>query len=295
MGDIERKDTLFRRRWASRWSGRSMLRREIESDSGAKGPQIHVVAMGHSHLLALVEAQASRVAAGRSFEGSIEFIQLLEPAFNPNIDYVNGRVVLKAALAERLQKCSAVPNGCVPMIVDCIGGNEYHLIGLTNHPRPFDFVLPAAPKLPLLPGAEIIPTTLIIQTMRSSMQYVLAVFTALREATGLPIWHVQSPPPISSDAYILAHATYFKDVINMHGVMPALLRWKLWRLQSDVYLEACESLGIAFLPTPPEALDQQGFLVEAGWNQDPTHANGWFGELILSQIAEVCKQVRAAA
>ena len=50
-------------------------------------------------------------------------------------------------------------------IVDCLTGNEYHFIGLANHPRPFHFVLPAA-DLP-----------------RRATEYAITVLGALRAAT----------------------------------------------------------------------------------------------------------------
>jgi hypothetical protein len=291
MGDIERTRPLFRRLWASR----KPTAKVNDADSAIKGRHLRLLAVGHSHLQALIEAQTERIAAGRSNEESIQFIQLLEPEYNPNVRSDNGRWVLKEALAERLQRDLAIRDNRAQSIVDCVAGNEYHFIGLANHPRPFDFVLPTAPHLPLQPNAEIIPTTLITQTMRHALQYALAVLTALREATSLPIWHVQSPPPVPSEAHIMAHPTHFKDALKQYGVAPAVLRWKLWRLQSEIYLEACESQGISFLPTPPAAMDQDGFLVESGWNPDPTHANKWYGDLVLSQIAALHEQVETIA
>jgi hypothetical protein len=249
-----------------------------------------LLVIGHSHIQALIDAEIKhRQSLARAPNGAISFIKMLDERYYPNIEMENGRLVLNKALTQRLNQ-GIIDAGGKPIIVDCISGNEYHFFGLVQHARPFDFVLPAAPHLPLQPGAEIIPSSLVEATMRHAMEFGLAILSALREATELPIWHIQSPPPILSETHILAHPTQFKEAIEEYGVAPATLRWKLWQLQSQLYQEACEAANIHFLPTPALARDPNGFLMEAGWSQDPTHANSWYGELVLAQLATLRHQ-----
>lgn len=247
---------------------------------------VRLLVLGHSHIHALMDAQTNRNSAVGAATQELHFLQLLEPAFTPNVEAEGGTLRLKPALAEKLLEETCTSK--VPLIISSVSGNEYHFIGLASHPRPFDFVLPSAANLPLRKDAEIIPFGLMQQTLSHAMEYAVAVLRTLRAATSLPTWQVQSPPPIASEAHILAHSTHFKDMVERYGIVPAPVRWKLWRLQSDLYRDACEAIGINFLPTPPEALDPDGFLAEAGWNPDPTHANSWYGEFVLRQIDALC-------
>jgi hypothetical protein len=52
---------------------------------------------------------------------------------------------------------------------------------------------------------------------------------------------------------------------------------------------ACEHLesSLGFLPVPSAALDPNGFMLEEGWHQDPTHANFWYGRHVLAQIEQI--------
>ena len=76
----------------------------------------------------------------------------------------------------------------------------------------------------------------------------------------------------------------FKGLIAERGVSPALLRFKLWRLHSGLYREACAALGVEFLPVPLEMQDVEGMLVPQAWNPDPTHVNALYGQHVLARL-----------
>ena len=241
-----------------------------------------VVVIGHSHLQALADAQTNRNASVGA-DPAVMIVQMLQAEFNPNLVHVNGVNVLSEVLSNHVQHAISLL-GSDTVALSCISGNEYHALALVNHARPFDFVYPAKPDLPLQDSAEIIPAGIVKETMRQAMEYGHALLSALRAATGVALYHVQSPPPIPSDAYIREHPVQFRDVVEAHGVAPAAFRWKMWRMQSDLYEQACRDLGITFLPNPPDVLDASGFLARDGWLPDPTHANSWFGERVLRQL-----------
>ena len=239
--------------------------------------------VGHSHIIAMQGAADLLRDAGEARH--LRFIQLLDADHSPNVEPGPAGMTLASALRERLDTEIAAAAG--PALFQSISGNEYHFIGLVNHPRRFDFVLPSAPHLPIEPDAEIIPFDLMHAGLKNSMEYALVILACLRRVTKLPIWHIQSPPPVPSNAEIAAHPQQFGDAIASHGVAPPFLRLKLWRLQSEIYRNACVEHGISFMAVPEAALDADGFMRPEGWHQDPTHANYWYGRLVLDQIEDI--------
>lgn len=244
-------------------------------------PPLRLLGVGHSHLIALAGALAGRVQQpGLQFR----LIQMIDPAFEPSLEHGDAGVALNRALQARLRAEEAAEDAGVPFVFDCVSGNEYHFLGLVNHPRRFDFVLADAPELPLIPGAEIVPARLMRERMHRATEMARYILAGLRAATPLPIWHLQSPPPVPDADHIRQHPSVFGDAIAEHGVAPPALRWKLWRLQSETYRTACAEMGIGFVPVPEAALDADGFLRREGWNLDPTHANAWYGAHVLDQV-----------
>ncbi len=260
-------------------------RGQVAPDLGAVGAQPvapSLLVLGHSHMIALQGARDLMRDAGGVAMPPMSFVQLLDADISPNVHFDGTAMVLVPALQARLEQEIATHRATC--VFDCISGNEYHFLGLVNHPRRFDFVLPSAPALPLAEGAEIVPYALVRASLKASMEYALTVLACLRQATTLPVWHIQSPPPVSSNDEIAAHPTQFGDAIAAHGVAPPAFRLKLWRLQSEIVREACAAAGIHFLEVPAAAMDPLGFVHPDAWHRDPTHANYWYGRLVLEQM-----------
>jgi hypothetical protein len=261
----------------------------------AAGKPSRVLVLGHSHIIAMQGAADLLRDADEAGLADFRFVQLLDNGLSPNVHFVPTGMELVPALKARLDAELADADATIPCVFDSISGNEYHFIGLVNHPRRFDFVLPSAPDLALEQGCEIIPSVLMKATLKASMEYALTILACLRKATDRPIWHIQSPPPVPDNDEIAAHPQQFADAIAEHGVAPPLVRLKLWRLQSEIYRETCEANGIGFLAVPPEAFDADGFMREAGWHGDPTHANYWYGRMVLEQMTQIVAETRSLA
>jgi hypothetical protein len=84
----------------------------------------------------------------------------------------------------------------------------------------------------------------------------------------------------------MAHPMPFGDEIAAHGISPALLRWKLWRLHSGLYQEVCARLGIEFQPSPPAMRDAAGMMLAHGCHPDATHGNDVYGSHVLAHLLE---------
>ena len=133
------------------------------------------------------------------------------------------------------------------------------------------------------------------QSLHAQMRHALAILTALAPSLPHRLWHVQSPPPLPDNDHIRLHPTHFADQVAELGISPPSLRMKLWVLQSEIYRDHCEAMGIGFLPVPDDAMDAQGFLDQRGWLPDPAHANAWYGELVVRQLDALTDVVRQEA
>ena len=223
--------------------------------------------IGHGHIGALRQAWHQQGGGPDAV-----FLLLNEPQYQPALHERQ----LHPAILEQLGKAA--------LHVSLLGGNDHSMVGMLNHPRRFDFVLPEAPGLPVDETAELLPAGLLRAELARRIAPHLEVLAACRAAVPGRFVHIESPPPIPAAAHIEAHPGVFKDLIAERGVSPALLRYKLWRLHAALYQESCARLGVEFLAAPPEMQDEQGMMVQLAWNPDPTHGNHIYGRHVLAQL-----------
>jgi len=168
-------------------------------------------------------------------------------------------------------------------IYSFIGGNAHTVLGLVEHNRPFDFVLPEAPDLPLDPERELVT----VDAVRSALEAIDVQSTPildmlLREAGG-PVVQVGPPPPV-----FVADAKREKYPWSMtpdrpRAFAPPWVRYKVWRLSTALIEARCRALSLPFVAAPAEALDANGFLRDE-LRKDVAHANGRYGALVLREL-----------
>jgi len=117
---------------------------------------LSMLVLGNSHLTALAQAYALRCQQN-SAPPRLEFVRFNDPRFA-------GALHAEALAAVLQEKLLAGP---YDLYVSMVGGNDHSVLGMLNHPRLFDFVLPEAPDLPMEPAAEIIPAGL----LRAELQF----------------------------------------------------------------------------------------------------------------------------
>jgi len=180
------------------------------------------------------------------------------------------------------------------MIVSAVHGNAHNIFGLVRHPQPFDFVVPKMPQLALDEDAVLLPYSSIAASFRPKVEAHTRLLLNLKTEFGLPMIHLQSPPPIPSDEHLRTYPGVFAEKIAEFGVAPAHLRHKLWWTMSDIFREACAAMGIAYLQVPDCVKDDSDMLLERFWNNDPTHGNALYGAAILRQVDNhISNQLRA--
>jgi hypothetical protein len=227
------------------------------------------VVIGHSHGVAIQNA-----ARKRALEGP-QFLNMHEPQWATALNGSDPSAIelLRAA----------------PAIFSCIGGNDHNILGLLDHPRPFDFVLPREPSLPLRGDGELVPVAIVRAAIEQFIRPRLAELATLRQiAPSGVLFHLESPPPIPSGEHVARHPGIFREQIEQEArVAPRLLRYKLWRVHGELFEDACRDHDVTVIPAPAATRDPEGFLGEPFWNPDPTHGNVAYGEQVLRQIIDV--------
>lgn len=242
----------------------SQLRRAVRRFTSRRRP---LVCIGHSHTKCVAAA-----AAGRGIElRSIDFWGYPNP-----VQRENGTSRFRAEIERQLEGT----------IFSMVGGSAYNMMGLVVHPRRFDFILPDSPDLPFDARAELVPYDAVRAGLAAITQEYLDLMAIIRATGKGPVFHIEAPPPYPDGDRMLADVPWMFFSGMEREVSPRYLRYKLWRLHSDIVREFCERMGMSFVACPPEAVDAEGFLLPA-YYQDTMHVNAAYGALVLRQMQEV--------
>lgn len=243
--------------------------------------------IGNSHVNALIfasDSYAQRTVPPPSL--GFRFLGLQKPEYSPMLvhDQTSRNTVLNPVIIAALNETLAGAE----WVVSSLRGNAHDVLGLVNHPVPFDFVLQGHEHLPLEPDAQIIPASLMTEILTAKMNKFMHGMKHLRSLSNLPCFHINPPPPIPSAEHIFAcRSSSFHPLLEVHGLTPKLVRFKLWKLQAIISEQLCRSLGFHFVDVPPEAIDEQGFLIPEAWANNPNHGNAWYGGRVLLQLEKL--------
>ena len=224
------------------------------------------VLIGHSHSKVIFEAAAR---AGTPLNG-FNFWTAPQPALNAE------RTAFHPEIERTLSR---------GVVFSAVGGSAHNVLALVGHPRPFDFVLPAQIDLPLSAGAEILPFDAMRQAMAAAVAEYLQIIGLVRAAATGRMFHLEAPPPLEDGDRILPDVPWMFFRGLTREVAPAMLRYKCWRLHSDLVGEFCSRNDIKVIPPPSKTVDGRGFLRPA-YYADAMHVNEHYGALVLRQIRQ---------
>jgi hypothetical protein len=232
---------------------------------------ISFVGFGHSHIVALAHGCYALMERAEKFNG-----RRLDARFY----YFDGEElsppVLEGSLNPNLLKKIDEHNAQLVMLSS--GGNEHSALSIIQMQERFDFILGAEPDLPLEAGATVLPEAVVRETLREAMAEVLDILRAFREATDLPLVQIQPPPPLPGTEVLAKPGEFLHTVVDADRLSSDWLRYKMWRVQDDLYRETCARLGVLYAPAPAEFITESGTLAPIAWGKDATHANALFGE-----------------
>ncbi len=246
--------------------------------------------VGHSHLVALeLGLQALKDSAPDALAGvEIRTANLREEAYQLKGFRPGVAASLPAALRDLVKAFRP------DRIILVLQGNEHNVLSLIEHPRPFDFILPDAPELPLDETRELLTYDAVAAVfrdmMRPSVHNLIDTFRALNAA---PLAHIETPPPMP-EQHVRNHPGVFRAKLQECGVAPLPMRYKMWRARTAQLHEICAQLGTAVIPLPADVLAADLSLKAEMRAADASHGNAAYGALAVRSIIAFDRQQLAA-
>lgn len=259
---------------------------------------VRLAIYGHSHINCLVEALEGRRMEPDVTWRSLQLRQRERRLKRDGIDRMEERrEATLSDLSRMIWRLSgrggpARPN-LVPVVakqgvltVLSIRGIQHVFRGLPASERPYDFVLPEEPDLPLNPDAQLVPAEMVADYYRRVFAGTFEHISQVQARVRHNVYHLEMPPPYGDADYIRSKIMGYSIGTQMEGleIAPALLRYKLWRIAARLYHEHCDSIGVTWVPCPPEVLQDGKYLHPDAWHEDAVHANSWFGERMLQAL-----------
>jgi hypothetical protein len=224
------------------------------------------VCIGHSHAQALAQgAEIGKVALD-----TINF-------------WLSGEPWQHDEAGTRLRPDLALRIGQGRLVLSVLGGSAHTVLGQVEHPRPFDFVLPSEPDLPIDERRELVPAEAVRAKLTEMAMEYLQNLPALSRAATAPIVQIEPPPPLADADRIAPRVPWGLFPGQPRVIAPKWLRYKLWRLHSEVIAGICAGHGILYQRVPDSAKDAEGFL-DPRFDADGSHANGDYGALVLDEM-----------
>lgn len=229
----------------------------------SSGKAIGVVCVGHSHATAVAQAaQAQGCDVDPILFWSEAGAVGADGAFRPD-------------LADRIRRAGKV--------ITAVGGASAVVVGLVEHQRPFDFVLPAEPELPLDPTRELLPADAVRAALAAEEGKYTSLLEQIKALSSGDVIQIETPPPVEDGAFISGFVPWPLWPGQPQVVAPATLRYKLWRLSSEVVAANCARLGILYQPVPRASLDRAGFMAP-GLSSDGIHGDTAYGQLVWNSL-----------
>jgi len=214
-------------------------------------------------------------------------VAALAKTLDPDLDCMNfwdtgdpwvrrdGATCLRDDLAERI--------GRGRLVLSLVGGSAHNVLGAVEHPRPFDFILPAQPDLPVDESRDIVPADAVREKLVEMAAQYLDTIPALTRAATAPVVQLEPPPPVADPDLVASRMAWFFYPGQPRIIAPKWLRYKVWRLHCEVIAAACARHGVGLARAPAACMDADGFL-HPDFNEDGAHANGAYGQLVLEGL-----------
>lgn len=236
----------------------------------------HIVFFGDSHTAA-VRSALPKISLPSDVQVTVHQLTRIK----------NGQLIGTISHADAVLVCKQLTEA--DLVVSMIGGNQHSVLGLVQHPVPFDF-FDAQGSFDSADGVTLIPRAAIKSFFDTGLRKNdCARIQALAAAGPHRTIHLAAPPPKADEAHILKRVETAFAVANIFekGISPAPLRRKVWEMQCEVMSEILSEDGIDLLPPPPQTVTADGFLDPAFYARDATHANASYGLALLQQVLEL--------
>lgn len=239
------------------------------------------VGFGHSHIVAIAKGSYELQHAGETFAGEPflgHFFYLFDAEFMPASTSGEEGPRLNSAILEKIEQTNP------RFVLLALGGNEHNALSVVRLHRRFDFILSERPDLPLEPDADILPEAAVRELLRERMEDAFATARAFAETIRLPMVQMEPPPPLPTEQILAYPKEFFRHAVDPKKLSTERFRYKMWRIQANLYREFCEKNDLVYVPVPADLQDESGMLARQAWGQDATHANAHFGRRMIQEL-----------
>jgi hypothetical protein len=198
-----------------------------------------VVAIGNSHIDAIRNAAEQLDVTALPFR--LRCLRLM-PAYTPYWLQEDGGMSLNPEFSKDAE---ALLHSERPDLVLCFASSNGHFnLGLFTGPKPFDFIHPEKPDLPLLPHAQIVPYDLMREKSVADSPWWSQIIDLARRCCDAPIYSVCPRPPLNRlDDFWRNVQPELLAALKKHGAAPAVFRYKVWRLYADAERQRASECG----------------------------------------------------
>ena len=241
--------------------------------------EVSLVVAGHSHVAALAGPKDPPRAGTELVEIEGTSVSVLQGPWPRDVNYW-------AALADAARER-------MPAIV--WEGDQHNAAFLIEPTPPVDFVLSAAPDLPMDPRASYVAESQLRALFAPTIDPLGPIVRRLREISGGPVLVAGTPPPIGdetairtrlpNDPRVVAGAAERGSDIASIGITSPYTMQKLWSLIQSMVAETTVAAGGFFVPVPDRARGADGFLLEQYWSDHATRANDEYRREMLTELA----------
>ncbi len=179
----------------------------------------------------------------------------------------------------------------VPAIV--WSGTQHHAAFLVEPTPPIDFVLSAAPDLPMDPRASYVAEAQLRALFAPSIEPLGDLVRRLVAIAPSPVLVAGTPPPLGDpDAIamrIVGDVDEQGEPLDPPRLSSPYTMQKLWSLVQSMLAETTAAAGGVFVPVPDRLRGTDGFLREDYWSEDAVHANDDYGREMLRELIDVAR------
>ena len=242
---------------------------------------LKLLAIGHSHMGAIQRAYKLREKENAKLFKASRFIRLNFEAFMPNFVQEDSQRKVSPDLKNRLKHI--VRTEKPDTILLSLMGNEYNAFGMLKHPKQFDCNWPSH-DLPAEEAATVLTFDIFrAEIAETARKNVFLLTDEFKNLDAIDVFVLCPPPPINDEEHINKYPGAFSGRIKKFGLSSAEFRMKIWLMYADILEIECKRSGFNFLESP-FAARAEGYLAEQYRNDDPTHGNPSYGELVLKDL-----------
>jgi len=238
-----------------------------------------VLFIGHSHLKVLNDCYRDNIIMNYI----PDFVQCGFEQYKPNVkkSLLSSKKILNKNLRKKITDKSFYS------VVSCIYSNGHNILGFFKNDEPFDFVIPGREDLPIDTDCVQVPFEIIKKRINESLEKFKHLLKLINESTSFKVYHLEPPPVIPSNAFIIKHSagrlkTYNNPIINSY-----ICRQKIWILYSELMKKICDSNNVYYIKNPSSVFDEEKKLLREYWCETCTHGNLQYGLEVLKNVGEV--------